>query len=285
VNEPQTVTVRTGERISARVASLVFAAVVVIVIGLGWFGRTFDGPTSGGFVSTGSSSESAANDPGSQADRLPGVVIGEVAMSDPLPDQDIPGTGLLGISGQVLHDRPERILARLIVAGRTDVVGTIADVVDGAFAGWLQVPAPDASTDAVLELYDAGRGPTDLVPLTRVRFRLDPPPPVTIERPSIPFEVIGTARLTVVGSAGRSVGYVLVRLEGRNNRLLDRVVVATVASDGEPLDGRRRYTVSIDLPAVHPNGTMIVEVTPLDGVTDPERYRLRLPVSIGPLAP
>ncbi len=285
MNEPQTVAVRTGGRISARVASLAFAALVVIVIGLGWYGRTIDRPTSGGFATNGSASESAASDPGSRADRVLGVVIGEVAMSDPLPDAQIPGTGLLGISGQVLHGRPVRILARLIVAGRADVVGTIVDVVDGAFAGWLQVPAPDASTDAVLELYGAGEGPAGLVPLSRVRFRLDPPPPVTIERPSIPFEVIGTARLTVVGSAGRSVGHVLVRLEGRNNRLLDRVVVATVASAGKQLDGRRRYAVSIDLPAVHPNGTMIVEVTPLDGVTDPEQYRLRLPVSIGPLVP
>lgn len=285
MREAETFTIATGGGARARTAVLAFVALVALVAGAAWFGRSGEdtdlarAEMSARLAGTSPDGGPAAASPTGSTTRPE-----RIAVYDPQPGQVVPGSGILGISGRVLGYRPGRIVARLRIAGRADVVGAVADVEDGAFDGWLRVAAPATDVDAVLEIYDGTPQLAPKRPLVRVPFRLGPAPAITIDRPAAPFAIVTSADLIVEGSTAPDVDRVLVRLEGRNNRLLNRIIVSSFVPDSGVSDGRRRYTARLALPAVHPNGTMIVEVTPL-GVADPDGARLRLAVEIGALAP
>ncbi|MGZ8502740.1 MAG: hypothetical protein ACXWW6_07800 [Candidatus Limnocylindrales bacterium] len=284
MREPDTFKVTTSGGPKARLAGVMLVALLALVAGAAWLGRSGE---AGGLAAAEAGSSVVSSPP----ERPPATptptrpASGDwIAVYDPQPGQVVPGTGILAISGKVLGYRPDRIVARLKIAGRADVVGVVTDVEGGAFDGWLRVAAPPTEVDAILEIDGAASQLSPRRPLARVPFRFGPAPAITIDRPAEPFEVVTTADLIVEGSTAPEVDRVLVRLEGRNNRLVDRVVVASFVPDGGSPGGRRRYIARFALPAVHPNGTMIVEVVPL-GVADPDHARLRLAVEIGALAP
>ncbi len=87
-------------------------------------------------------------------------IVGDVEVFEPTPGGTVPGTGFLLFAGRVLSYSPHQIEARLKIAGRPDVLASIEDVRGGAFAGWLMVPPPVGTVDAVLEISDGASRPT-----------------------------------------------------------------------------------------------------------------------------
>ncbi len=290
--EPETYALRTGGGRSAGLSAVAFVALVGLVVGLGWFGRA---PETSSTAAVGSppSSPGATTVDGSPVDvaagsvpagiRGPIPVVGSIAAFEPQPDDEIPASVRLGVSGRVLTYRPAQVVVRLRVPGRRDVVRRLATGLDGSYSGWLAIADPRPAPEAILEVRDGAITLAPSRPLGSIRFRIGTPGSVTIDRPVEPFAEITTRDLVVEGSAAAEVGTVTVQLEARGNRVIDHLEVATTDPTGP--DGRRRYRAVIELPAVHPNGTMVVEVAPADGVSDPNRDRLRIAVVIGALAP
>ena len=289
--DPEAYAVRTGGGRSAGLIAVAFVALIGLVVGLGWFGRTSEAGTSP-VVGSPPSSPPASPVDGSTVDvaggpvpagvRGPVPVVGSIAAFEPQPDDEIPASVRLGVSGRVLTYRPAQVVVRLRVPGRRDVVRRLATGPDGSYAGWLAIADPRPAAEAILDVHDGASTLAPSRPLGTIHFRIGAPGSVTIDRPVEPFAEITTRDLVVEGSAAAEVGTVAVQLEARGNRVIDRVEVATTAAGP---DGRRRYRAVFELPAVHPNGTMVVEVAPGDGVPDPNRDRLRIAVLIGALAP
>ncbi len=287
--EPETFALRTGGGRSARLIAIGFVAVVALVVGLGWFGRPAVTGTRAAVVPASSevSSDGPTVDPlvgpVPAGVRWPIPIVGSLAAFDPQPEGEIPASVRLGVAGRVLTYRPSQVVVRLRIVGRRDVVSRFVTEPDGGYSGWLAIADPRPAPEAFLDVSDGANSLARSRPLGTIRFRIGDPGPVTIDRPVEPFSDITTRDLTVEGSTAASVGSVVVQLEARNNRVIDRQVVRT--SSHRLPDGRRGYQARFELPAVHPNGTMIVEVAPVDGLAEPDRYRLRIAVVIGALQP
>jgi hypothetical protein len=289
---PETYAIRTGGGRSAGLIAVAFTVLVGLVVGLGWFGR---GPETGLAVSADRPMATPTASPGDAATtddlggpipagiRRPVPVVGSIAAFDPQPGTEIPASVRLGVAGRVLTYRPRQVVVRLRVPGRRDVVRRLATEPDGSYSGWLTIADPRPAAEATLDVADGASSLAPSRPLGTIPFRIGAPGVVTIDRPVEPFAEITSPDLVVEGSTAAEVETVVVQLEARNNRVIDHLAVATTGPAGP--DGRRRYRAVFELPAVHPNGTMVVDVAPADGIADPDRYRLRLAVVIGALGP
>jgi len=290
--DPETYALRTGGGRSAGLIALAFVGLVGLVVGLGWFGETSEmSPLAAvgspaatpGAVADGSPAVDLAGSPIPAGARWPDPVVGSIAVYDPQPGAEIPASVRLGVSGRVLTYRPSEVVVRLRVPGRRDIVRRLETGPDGSYSGWLAIADPRPAAEAAIDVHDGASTLAPSRPLGTINFRIGAPGSVTIDQPVEPFAEITTRDLVVEGSAAAEVGTVVVRLEARGNRVIERIKVATTDPTGP--DGRRRYRAVFELPALHPNGTMIIEVVPGDGVPDPDQDRLRIAVVIGPLAP
>lgn len=110
--------------------------------------------------------------------------------------------------------------------------------------------------------------------------------PIELLVPAGPGTITGP-HLEVAGRIHADVAAVTVRLEGRGQRVIRSVEVPTavvVRGVEGGVEAMRAFRVSLDLPAVRPNGEMTLEVRPAGTDVSVHRERVRLRVVIGALA-
>ena len=167
-------------------------------------------------------------------------------------------------------DGPRRSRGPLALA--TWIVGLVA-IVAIAVGGRVAAPAsPEVGPD---------RSAESVVPVALA----DPHGPaatVTLLRPPAPGWEVTTPLLVIEGEVSGPVAYVLVTLEARGNRVIDRSTQPIGAHSGDRPPRAPRFSAAFELPALRPNGRMWVTVTAY-GADDLPVGGTRRPVEIGPL--